>query len=235
MYNYKATEYRQILLYTGMVLFKPFLSTILYHHFLLLVYAYRMLSGKEFLSGLPLADNLLEKFVPKFRNIYKKVGINVHNLLHLSDCARRFGSINSFSSYNFENHIQKIGRLVRGKKLVLKQIWNRVAEWQRLSVKFELGHVAISQRFYKNNGRDCYVELSEERLGKIVGMKGSQFEVKVYVSKSDLFSYPVESSRVGVHVVSKLGDDTFYCKRDDFLNKYYGVPFKRNQILIKIL
>lgn len=79
MYNYKVTNYRQITSYTGMGLFKPFLSTTLYQNFLLLVCAYKILSGNDFWSNLLIVDNLLLKFVSKFRVIYKKVGMNIHN------------------------------------------------------------------------------------------------------------------------------------------------------------
>lgn len=70
--------------------------------------------------------NSLSKNLEYF--IRKWVPINVHNLLHLRECVNTFGSINSFSAYPFENYIHRISRLVRGKKLVIQQISNRVAE-----------------------------------------------------------------------------------------------------------
>lgn len=236
MYNFKAAEYRQIILYTGLVLFKPYLSTPLYHHLLLLVCAYRTLSGNDFEIKLDIVNGWFSKFVPKFRTFYTKVGINVHNLLHLTDCVKIFGSINSFSSYKFENHIQKISRLVRGKKLDINQISNRLAEWRRLNFKF--GRDGCSkkyERFYKNNGRDCYVGLSEERLGKIVGVSGDQYLVKIYESKTNLFSYPIPSSEVGIHVVKTFEEGTLTVRRHEFTNKYYGLPQTQSMVLIRLL
>lgn len=87
-----------------------------------------MLSANDFSENTDRAHKLFEQFVQKFRVFYKKVGINVHNLLHLRECVNTFGSINSFSAYPFENYIHRISRLVRGKKLVIQQISNRVAE-----------------------------------------------------------------------------------------------------------
>lgn len=60
---FKATELRQFLLYTGMVLLKDFLSDEHYNHFLLLVCSYRFLSSSEFSSKLIDVDNMLKRFV----------------------------------------------------------------------------------------------------------------------------------------------------------------------------
>lgn len=43
--NFKATECRQVLLYTGMVLFRKYFSTESYRHFMKLCIAYRILNS----------------------------------------------------------------------------------------------------------------------------------------------------------------------------------------------
>lgn len=106
-------------------------------------------------------------YVQKFRTIYKKVGINVHNLLHLTDCVKTFGSVNTFSAYNFENHIYKISQLVRGKRLVIQQICNKLAAWHRLSLKFQLDQNRVHAHSFRNNDRDCYFELSQGRWERL--------------------------------------------------------------------
>lgn len=45
--RFKATEFRQIVLYTGIILFKEFLDKDAYEHFLKLSVAYRILSSNN--------------------------------------------------------------------------------------------------------------------------------------------------------------------------------------------
>lgn len=50
------------------------------------------------------AEKLLQHFAESFEKFYGKeyVSHNVHNLLHLSNEVRKFGPLDSFSSFRFE-------------------------------------------------------------------------------------------------------------------------------------
>lgn len=95
--RYKATEVRQFLLYTGVVLLKQFLSVDSYHHFLNLSMAYRLLSQPCLEENLDLADNLLKKFVQNFTSYYKKeyIRFNIHCLLHVADDVKLHGPLHT--------------------------------------------------------------------------------------------------------------------------------------------
>lgn len=71
---FKATEFRQIVLYSGIVLFKHCLSPEQYKHFLLLSCAYRILSSQVHLQNLNNCDRLLKLFVEQFKTFYGKLG-----------------------------------------------------------------------------------------------------------------------------------------------------------------
>lgn len=60
--RWKATEYRQFVLYTGILVFKNLVSDDFYYHFLLLHCAYRLLS-QSYLSNIKTAQDLLDYFV----------------------------------------------------------------------------------------------------------------------------------------------------------------------------
>lgn len=104
--RWKSTEFRQFLLYTGLIVFKKFTNEIFWEHFLLLSCSYRLLMSKNCEKfEINLANSLLEKFVQKFPRIYGESSVthNVHNLLHLKDIASQFGSLSDITAYPFEN------------------------------------------------------------------------------------------------------------------------------------
>lgn len=104
--NYwKGTEYRTLLVYTGMVVLKDILNEAAYEHFMILSCAVRILSSKEYNRYVPLARVLLIDYIEKFKHIYGKDSIssNVHNLCHVVDDVLKFGPLPNISSYPFEN------------------------------------------------------------------------------------------------------------------------------------
>jgi len=79
---WKATEFRELLLYTGPIAFKNFLCSDIYDHFITLHVAIRILcSNKSDLFDY--CQELLEHFVTSFALIYDKhnVSYNVHGFI----------------------------------------------------------------------------------------------------------------------------------------------------------
>jgi len=129
--QWKATEFRQLLLYSGPVIFKSILSPDIYNNFLVLHFAITLLISKKFSfqeNYLEYAENLLKHFVASFRLIYGKhhVTHNVHGLLHLEDDVRHFGLLDTFSSFRFENFMQKLKVLIKKDDKPLQQIAKRL-------------------------------------------------------------------------------------------------------------
>lgn len=58
-------------------------------------------------SYLQLANESLRYFVKHFSRLYGESNLtyNVHNLLHLVDDCRKFGTLDSFSAFPFENFL----------------------------------------------------------------------------------------------------------------------------------
>lgn len=131
---FKATEWRQLLLYSGMVTFNyGRISASKYQHFLCLVVAMRILLDPKMIliqSWVLFARDLLRRFVQQFRTEYNEDFIthNLHNLLHICDDILEFGSIEDSSVFRFENFMQFLIPLVRKASGVLKQLQNRLEE-----------------------------------------------------------------------------------------------------------
>ena len=112
---WKATEFRSFLLYTGIFVLKNCVSEDVYYSFLLLHTAVRILScEKACISNADVVEEMMVEFVKVFAIIYGEchVSFNVHCLLHLTDCVRKYGALDCFSAYKFENFMQFIKKLI---------------------------------------------------------------------------------------------------------------------------
>ncbi|KAB0792677.1 hypothetical protein PPYR_14636 [Photinus pyralis] len=129
--RWKATEFRQFLLYTGPVLLKDIVSRDMYLNFLCLHVAVTILSTKRYIAvDLDYARSLLVYFVQTYVTLYGKqhVSHNVHNLLHIVDDVARFGPLHNFSAFPFENYMQKIKKHLHKQDKPLSQIVKRMTE-----------------------------------------------------------------------------------------------------------
>lgn len=130
--QWKATEYRQFLFYTGLVVLRNILRDDLYQHFLELYVAVRILSCKDSDEYLHYSQLLLEHFVDSFSILYKKYFIshNIHGLIHITDDVKYLGSIDNFSAFRFENFMFHIKKLIHKNEKPLQQLFKRYKEIQ---------------------------------------------------------------------------------------------------------
>lgn len=127
--RWKATEFRQFILYTGIAILKDVMDENTFYHFLLLHCAYRLLSCRQnYLENISTAEEMLKLFVEQFPLFYNEnsVTFNVHSLLHIAESVRNIGYINEFSAYPFENYMQHLKKIVKKPTLILQQIYNRI-------------------------------------------------------------------------------------------------------------
>lgn len=130
---FKATEFRTILLYYGIVIFKDALDDETYIHFLQLCLATRLCSSKFYLKNVSVknvACKLFEAFCINFKKIYgcDAVVSNIHNISHIYEDVNRFGSLCEISTYPFENHLRDIKLRIQPSKTPINQITRRLAE-----------------------------------------------------------------------------------------------------------
>ncbi|KAB0790333.1 hypothetical protein PPYR_04728 [Photinus pyralis] len=127
---WKATEFRQMLFYTGPLVLKKFLSTDRYLNFISLHVGMTILASEHFQHLILYALDLLKYFVKTFQTIYgiENTSHNVHNLLHLPEDVRLHGRVDNFSAFDFENFMQSILKYVRKSHKPLQQIVKRYLE-----------------------------------------------------------------------------------------------------------
>ena len=129
--QWKATELRLFLLYTGPIILKGVLSQELYSNFLDLSVAIRILLSPTFCNqNLSNVEQLLKYFVVTFAKLYgsNQLVYNVHSLIHLVDDARRYGALDNVSSFRFESYLGRLKKLVRRPQQPCAQIARRILE-----------------------------------------------------------------------------------------------------------
>ncbi|VEN57146.1 unnamed protein product [Callosobruchus maculatus] len=128
---WKATEFRQFLLYTGPLVLKDILPKNIYQLFMTLSVAINLLLTENISNDLiSYAESLLLFFIKNVKEIYGShlLTHNFHNLLHLCDDVRKFGSLDNFSNFAFENFLQHLLKLVRKPEKPLQQVIRRYHE-----------------------------------------------------------------------------------------------------------
>lgn len=132
--RWKATEFRQFLLYTGPVVLQGIVDPDVYHHFLCLTVGMSILLTADHNRRnhlLPYAADLLNHFVINSSEVYGKdfTVYNVHAVKHLHEDVAHFNcSLNDISAFPFENHLKTIKKLVKTSHNPLVQVAKRMAE-----------------------------------------------------------------------------------------------------------
>lgn len=129
--SFKATEFRQIMLYTLPVLLKNTIDPEQYNHILKLHVAVRLLSDpRNYKENAGASQKLIEEFVHEYdaRIGQKNFTFYTHLLLHIPTCVDEYGDLYSWSAYKFENYNRIMARILRRKHGHIQQFFNRVEE-----------------------------------------------------------------------------------------------------------
>lgn len=156
--RWKATELRQFLLYTGPAILKNIFKgkqlEDFYEHFMILHSAIKILSSPHLCQNPEFnkyAKDLLILFVEQSKTLYGDwfVSYNVHCLIHLADDVMRFGALDRYSSFIFENNMKTVKAMVRKHECVLAQIVRRMYEQETNlihSKKIETGKTVLKSK-----------------------------------------------------------------------------------------
>lgn len=108
--HWKGTEFRTVLMYTGIVVFKDYLSENEYELFLRLFCAVTMCSTKAYTLYLPKARDLFTEFNEQHIDTYGEHSMtnNIHLLSHIVDDVEHLGDLSTLSAYPFENALHHI-------------------------------------------------------------------------------------------------------------------------------
>jgi hypothetical protein len=104
--NYKANEWRTLLFYLAVPLFKSLLPANYFKNFIKYIIFMRLLC-QESISVEEIDDSqmLINSFCKEFQNLYGDtyMSYNLHAHLHLPNQVLNFGPLNKYSCFTFEN------------------------------------------------------------------------------------------------------------------------------------
>lgn len=133
LHYWKGTEFRTFLLYVGIIVLKDVLIAEEYSHFKLLVCAVIYCSSEHYkraVNNSIIVDELIGDYIEQYIEIYGEhtISSNIHNLAHLLNDVRRFGGLNSISTYPFENCLRVMKLKLRAMNKPMEQIARRMSE-----------------------------------------------------------------------------------------------------------
>ncbi len=248
---WKATEYRQFLLYTGVVALRGIISDDCYQLFLSLSVAIRILNIKEDLKRnklIPFAKRLLKAFVWNAEIILgtEFITYNVHSIIHLPDDVIRFGCcLEEISSFKFENHLYFLKKQVSGSRnKPLESVIKRTVERARFSSNIGC-YVREQHKLHLSpNVRDRYFINQSGSICKIIKTNGiaesKKFECIVFkmYRMETFYDSPIVSSKVGIvrqrHTIKHAGR-SIIVNAAEVKAKVYAIPFKDDLVFVELL
>lgn len=233
--RWKATEFRVFLLYLSPVLVFKYFPHL--KHFIAFHCAIRILCDPlDYLKNNEFAKELLCYFVKYYKVLYGQEHMiyTVHNLIHISDDAKQFGPLDSFSTFPFENYLYSLKKLLRKHEHPLPQIHRRIVEKntankykQNINVQkypilisqikndipFECSHSYESLKFHNfklscSSQADSFCYLENNKVLKLhyIGLQNGNPVVigQEFKNYSSLEFYPCNSEKMNVFEVSKF-------------------------------
>ncbi|XP_040174318.1 uncharacterized protein LOC120906597 [Anopheles arabiensis] len=133
---WKATEFRSFLHYISPVIYKDFMHSDGFNHYLLYFCGITIFSSSVYKNLNPLAKRMLQQFVVDFPLYYGRTHMssNVHNLLHVFDDVEELGPLDDWSSYDYENFLQFIKRDVKTGSKCVEQVAGRCKLYASINV-----------------------------------------------------------------------------------------------------
>ena len=201
--RWKATEFRQFLLYTGKIVLKNILRPEIYNHFMSLSVAISIMVNPHLTEYRQYAHELLLYFIKEGKNIYGEEFLvyNVHSLLHLKSCIQHYASLDQCSAFVFENFMQVLKRYVRSGKQPLVQVVKRLLELQNVEMDEEKKRKLKFK--YPNN---IYFVGQSNNMCEILSKSNEKDEqnnnknvCRVYTRLQSMFDVPCDSRIIGIY------------------------------------
>lgn len=259
--NWKATSYRQFILYAGPVLLKGKLADYKFSHFLLFHCAMRILRDRRLVKdeeNLAEAERLLAQFVRHYNDYFgaHKTVYCAHSLLHLVDDVRYFKlPLQDLSCYDFENFLKSIVNSVHSGMKISVQIRNRLCYQNSLDVKClvnekpkitqskngktTLEYHRMSIRFPTNN--DSYILTNDQEVLQVLSIQRSSsrsgsfiLNCIVFEKVGSLYKSPIDSAEFFIFKVKKT-DEMKLCSIDKVVAKIFLMPYKELYVCVPLL
>lgn len=210
--KWKGVEFRTILLYVGMVVFKDVLSKDEYYHFLMLCCAVRICNSESYKDQLPIAEKMFNSFIKKYITLYgtHTIGSNVHLLTHIVEDMNNSNvkNIMELSTYKYENCLRLIGLTLKHGHLPLEQASNRISEKMQLcaNTKNIFESKQFSPKMLYPNKRDSNIIYNKIQLTDDIMLTNRRFGDSWFLTKNEdivKFEYAFKNKIFGMIIATK--------------------------------
>lgn len=237
--RWKAVELRNFLIYFGPLVLRSVLPDELYHHFMILNVAITILSSTNLCTKMHgYAANLLRSFVTELSEFYGKRSLtyNMHNLVHLADDVANFGTLDSFSCFQFESKLGCIKKQLRSGSKALAQYCCRkseldIAQSVRLSQpgRGEIAPEACSN--VCNQLVDSFVSVRCEEQLVSFSVAGLSFDT---CKRADCYALTSNLDIVKINNIARnaAGRVSLHCKRFMVTEEFFTYPCHSSQLKI---
>lgn len=246
--RWKATEFRQFLLYTGPVVLKDILPEDVYVHFLSLSIAISLLlngNDERRNSCLDYAEQLLVYFVNKSVSLYgnRFPVYNIHSLTHLcQDVEKHQCSLNIISAFQFENFLQSLKKKVKGRKNALVEVCKRLSEDQSFritkiarihkSLKISPGQLMGKNSCFMTSDSFVFVQEKTEESDYICKVLNKRFSENFFVN-------PCESKFLDIAFITRVNFrhrcEAKVFQRRQLTHKVVCIPYKDGWVMFPLL
>ena len=146
--RWKATEFRDFLLYVAPFCLREVLKPEYYEHFCYFHFSIYSMAEESCQSNLIKSRLCLRKFVKDFGDYYGKDQLvyTIHVLSHLPKFCKILGCLDYWSSFPFENYLNILGRRIRASNKPLQQAVNRITELEWCGHVTKEWHIKISHK-----------------------------------------------------------------------------------------
>ena len=200
--KFKATELRQLLLYTSILVFKGLMpSDAQYINLCCLYVGCRLLTDQRTVSAKnDLAHSMLEQFCASAKAIYGLAFMvyNVHGLLHLPQIGLQHGSLDTVSSYPFESYLGELKRSVRSARHPIVSAVKAVVEKKNAAKSTQLSKA--EPKIYTKYPNNIYIDIDRHMCYCATKVVGGNVKVKEYKTRP-YFRRPVSSDVVGCYKI----------------------------------
>jgi len=184
--DFKATELRQIMLYTGTLIFKDIVPDPIYKNFIAFYCAMRILSSPRATNKdeNKFAESLIRYFVDTFGIIYGTflISYNVHSLLHLPNDVLRYENINQFNAFWYENFLGRLKRYLKSGRYAITELYNRIIE-DRLAREEKYLPTSNSFPVFKENHNNGPLLNEHANCEQYMHMKFEHFIIQIRKSE----------------------------------------------------
>lgn len=233
---WKGTEFRTFLLYVGPVVLKSVLRTEEYEHFLYLFCAVTICSTNAYRDYLALAQTLFSEFIETYIHLYgvQSINSNVHNLCHVVEDVRKFGDLNSISTYPFENLARTIKLKLKQCDKALEQVARRLLESEVIEANRKLDMEHTKEDKDRRLSYPYIISREPNQMGyRSICIRGNiRFSSRNRCDKWIMFR---NGDVAEFEYATILNDEPKICaSRLEILGNFFTKPFSSNRIDIYV-